>query len=77
MTWRSTQTKMAMAIAITPANFTNSRYFTSRRIQFPPKEGLKVLVKEAITYEVAHPHRGMIWFQEVNQNQGKYFKQGN
>ncbi|MEH1837493.1 MAG: hypothetical protein V7L20_01720 [Nostoc sp.] len=70
----STQTKMAMAIAITPVNFTNSRHFTSRRIQFPPEEALKALVKEAITYEVAYPHRGMLWFQEVNQNQRKYFK---
>ncbi|AFY35107.1 TetR/AcrR family transcriptional regulator [Calothrix sp. PCC 7507] len=45
--------------------------------QFPPEEALKILVKEAIAYEAAHPHRGMLWFQEANQNQGKYFKQGN
>ncbi len=45
--------------------------------QFPPEEALKVLVKEAIAYEAAHPHRGMLWFQEANQNQGKYFKQAN
>ncbi|WP_193198751.1 TetR family transcriptional regulator [Nostoc sp. MG11] len=45
--------------------------------QLPPEEALKVVVKEAIAYEAAHPHRGMLWFQEANQNQGKYFKQGN
>ncbi|MBW4645436.1 MAG: TetR/AcrR family transcriptional regulator [Goleter apudmare HA4340-LM2] len=45
--------------------------------QFPPEEALKILLKEAIAYEAAHPHRGMLWFQEANQNQGKYFKQGN
>ncbi|WP_341527810.1 TetR family transcriptional regulator [Nostoc sp. UHCC 0302] len=45
--------------------------------QFPPEEALKILVKEAIAYEAAHPQRGMLWFQEANQNQGKYFKQGN
>ncbi|MEH2256263.1 TetR/AcrR family transcriptional regulator [Nostoc sp.] len=45
--------------------------------QFPPEEALKLLVKEAIAYEAAHPHRGMLWFQEANQNQGKYFKEAN
>lgn len=45
--------------------------------QLPPEEALKILVKEAIAYEAAHPQRGMLWFQEANQNQGKYFKQGN
>ncbi|MEH2320637.1 TetR/AcrR family transcriptional regulator [Nostoc sp.] len=45
--------------------------------QFPPGEALKLLIKEAIAYETAHPHRGMLWFQEANQNQGKYFKQAN
>jgi TetR/AcrR family transcriptional regulator len=42
-----------------------------------PLEALKALVREAIAYEAFHPHRGMLWFQEANQNQGKYFKQGN
>lgn len=45
--------------------------------QLPPEEALKMLIKEAIAYEAAHPHRGMLWFQEANQNQGKYFQQGN
>ncbi|MFN6541146.1 MAG: TetR/AcrR family transcriptional regulator [Nostoc sp. EkiNYC01] len=45
--------------------------------ELPPEEALKLLVTEAIAYEAAHPHRGMLWFQEANQNQGKYFKQGN
>ena len=43
----------------------------------PPEEALKLVVKEAIAYETAHPQRGMLWFQEANQNQGKYFKLGN
>ncbi len=41
------------------------------------EEALKTLVKSAIAYEAAHPLRGMLWFQEANQNQGKYFKLGN
>ncbi|MBH8575255.1 TetR/AcrR family transcriptional regulator [Nostocaceae cyanobacterium CENA369] len=45
--------------------------------RLPPEEALNLLVKEAIAYEAAHPHRGILWFQEANQNQGKYFKQGN
>ncbi len=43
----------------------------------PPEEALKLVIKEAIAYETAHPQRGMLWFQEANQNQGKYFKLGN
>ncbi|MFB2977397.1 TetR family transcriptional regulator [Microseira sp. BLCC-F43] len=45
--------------------------------QLPPEEALKTAVREAIAYEAAHPRRGMLWFQEANQNQGKYFKLGN
>lgn len=45
--------------------------------QFPPEEALKIVIKEAIAYEAAHPQRGMLWFQEANQNQGKYFQLGN
>jgi TetR/AcrR family transcriptional regulator len=43
----------------------------------PPEEALKTLIRAAIAYEAAHPRRGMLWFQEANQNQGKYFKLGN
>jgi TetR/AcrR family transcriptional regulator len=43
----------------------------------PPQAALEVVVRGAIAYEAAHPQRGMLWFQEANQNQGKYFKQGN
>ncbi|MCG6137747.1 MAG: TetR/AcrR family transcriptional regulator [Nostoc sp. LLA-1] len=45
--------------------------------QFPADEALRILIKEVIAYETAHPQRGMLWFQEANQNQGKYFKLGN
>lgn len=45
--------------------------------KLPAEEALKTLVRSAIAYEAAHPQRGMLWFQEANQNQGKYFKQGN
>ena len=45
--------------------------------QLPPEEALKTAIREAIAYEAAHPQRGMLWFQEANQNQGKYFKLGN
>lgn len=41
------------------------------------EEALKTLIRAAIAYEATHPHRGMLWFQEANQNEGKYFKQGN
>lgn len=45
--------------------------------QFPAKEALKKAIEAEIAYEAAHPQRGMLWFQEANQTQGKYFKQGN
>lgn len=45
--------------------------------QLPAKEALKKAIEAAIAYEAAHPQRGMLWFQEANQTQGKYFKQGN
>lgn len=45
--------------------------------QFPADEALRILIKEVIAYESVHPQRGMLWFQEANQNQGKYFKLGN
>ncbi|MFB2937972.1 TetR family transcriptional regulator [Aerosakkonemataceae cyanobacterium BLCC-F154] len=41
------------------------------------EEALKSLISAAIAYEANHPQRGMLWFQEANQNEGKYFKQGN
>jgi TetR/AcrR family transcriptional regulator len=45
--------------------------------QFPADTALKILIQEVIAYEAIHPQRGMLWFQEANQNQGKYFKLGN
>lgn len=45
--------------------------------QLPAEAALKLSVRAAIAYEAAHPQRGMLWFQEANQNQGKYFKLGN
>ncbi|GAX34836.1 TetR/AcrR family transcriptional regulator [Nodularia sp. NIES-3585] len=45
--------------------------------QFPADVALKMLIKQVIAYESVHPQRGMLWFQEANQNQGKYFKLGN
>jgi TetR/AcrR family transcriptional regulator len=42
--------------------------------QLSPAEALETLVRAAITYEMTHRHRGMLLFQEANQNQGKYFK---
>lgn len=42
--------------------------------QFPPEEALEYFIRAAIAYEAKHPHRGMLWFQEANQNQGEYFK---
>ncbi|CEJ48385.1 TetR/AcrR family transcriptional regulator [Umezakia ovalisporum] len=45
--------------------------------QFPADTALKLLIKEVIDYEAVHRQRGMLWFQEANQNQGEYFKLGN
>jgi TetR/AcrR family transcriptional regulator len=42
--------------------------------QLAPKQALEAFVRAAIAYEAAHPQRGMLWFQEANQNQGEYFK---
>jgi len=42
--------------------------------QLPPEEALSAVIRAAITYEIAHRHRGMLLFQEASQNQGKYFK---
>ncbi|ACK72804.1 transcriptional regulator, TetR family [Gloeothece citriformis PCC 7424] len=42
--------------------------------QKPPIEALKAFIEAAIAYEAKHPHRGMLWFQEANQNGGEYFK---
>lgn len=43
----------------------------------PPEDALKQVIRVAIAYEAANPHRQMLWFQEASQNQGLYFKQGN
>ncbi len=45
--------------------------------QLPAEEALKKAIRAAIAYEAAHPQRGMLWFQEAYQTQGKYFKLGN
>ncbi|VEP17789.1 TetR family transcriptional regulator [Hyella patelloides LEGE 07179] len=39
-----------------------------------PDKALANLLKAAISYEINHRYRGMLLFQEANQNQGKYFK---
>lgn len=41
--------------------------------QLPPDVALEALLRAAITYEITHRYRGMLLFQEANQNQGKYF----
>lgn len=42
-----------------------------------PEDALKEIIRVAIAYEAANPHRQMLWFQEATQNQGLYFKQSN
>lgn len=42
--------------------------------EIAPEEALKTLIRAAITYQIAHPHRGKVLFHEANQNQGKYFE---
>ncbi len=42
--------------------------------KLPPEEALQCFVEAAIAYEAQHPHRGMLWFQEANQNHGQYFQ---
>ena len=37
-------------------------------------EALRAFIRAAIAYEAKHPYRGMLWFQEAQQNQGEYFK---
>lgn len=38
----------------------------------PTEELLKAAVRAGIAYSTAYPHRGMLWFHEAVQNQGKY-----
>lgn len=40
----------------------------------PPDVALETLLWAAIAHEIKHRYRGMLLFQEANQNQGKYFK---
>lgn len=40
----------------------------------PPDEAMEAFIRAAVAYEAAHPQRGMLWFQEANQNQGEYFR---
>jgi TetR/AcrR family transcriptional regulator len=42
-----------------------------------PEDALQQIIRCAIVYESANPHRQMLWFQEASQNQGLYFKQSN
>ena len=42
--------------------------------QLPAAEALRAFLQTTIAYEASHRHRGMLLFQEANQNQGKYFK---
>ena len=42
--------------------------------QLPAAEALRAFLRTTIAYEASHRHRGMLLFQEANQNQGKYFK---
>ncbi len=43
--------------------------------QLPAPEALRILLRNIIVYEISHRYRGMLFFQEANQNQGKYFQQ--
>ncbi len=43
--------------------------------EMSPTEALVAFVKAAIAFEVAYPHRQMLWFNEAVQNKGEYFKQ--
>ena len=42
--------------------------------ELPPAEALRAFIRAVIAYEAKHPYRGMLWFQEAQQNQGEYFK---
>ena len=40
----------------------------------PPLQAMEAFVRAAIAYEARYPQRGMLWFQEANQNRGEFFK---
>jgi TetR/AcrR family transcriptional regulator len=40
--------------------------------QIPVEEALKASIQAGIAYGAAYPQRGMLWFYEAVQNQGKY-----
>lgn len=42
--------------------------------QLPALEALRAFLQTTIAYEISHRYRGMLLFQEANQNQGKYFQ---
>ena len=42
--------------------------------ELSPTEALRAFIRAVIAYEAQHPYRGMLWFQEAQQNQGEYFK---
>lgn len=38
----------------------------------PIEEAIKASIRAGITYGAMYPHRGMLWFYEAIQNQGRY-----
>ncbi|MBE9170267.1 TetR/AcrR family transcriptional regulator [Pleurocapsales cyanobacterium LEGE 06147] len=42
--------------------------------RLPAAEALRAFLRTTIAYETSHRYRGMLLFQEANQNQGKYFQ---
>lgn len=65
------------AVLQRPATELYDALYVLKLEELPPAEALETMVRAAIAYEAAHPHRGMLWFQEANQNQGKYYKLAN
>lgn len=65
------------AVLQRPIDEAQSRVSELNLDHLPPEDALKQIIRCAIAYESAYPHRQMLWFQEANQNQGLYFKQGN
>lgn len=62
------------AVLQRPANDIYKTIENSSISESKPDQALANLLKAAISYEINHRYRGMLLFQEANQNQGKYFK---
>ena len=62
------------AVLHRPALETDAAIARLQLQDLPPEDALVAFVRAAITYEALHPQRGMLWFQEANQNRGNYFK---